>query len=84
MTISLKIAVYFVYIVRHLTFSDILKTELDLVVMHKKTKLFLCFQVLADEFSHTVLHRQPFVVPGPKAVQGRPVKPTAGKLQYIS
>ena len=51
--------------------------------MHKKTKLFLCFQVLADEFSHTVLHRQPFVVPVQKAVQGKPVKPAAGKLQYI-
>ena len=40
------------------------------------------FKVVADEFSHTVLHRQPFVVPGKKAAPGRPVKPVAGKYRH--
>lgn len=69
--------------------SDWRLTFLDILNLHglsnhaKETKLFIRFQVVADEFSHTVLHRQPFVVPVQKAAKGKPVKPTAGKLYVI-
>jgi hypothetical protein len=66
----------------HFTFTfDMYCTWLYFVQEYNemKTKLFACFQVVAAEFSHTVLHRQPFAVPAQKAAPGRPVKPAAGK-----
>ncbi|CAB3978371.1 serine threonine- kinase Nek1-like isoform X2 [Paramuricea clavata] len=54
-----------------------INTVLRQPLIKNRINKFLPEEVVADEFSHTVLHRQPFVVPGQKAAPGRPVKPAA-------
>ena len=54
-----------------------ISTVLKQPIIRSRIEKFLSEEVVADEFSHTVLHRQPFVVPGQKAAHGRPVKPVA-------